>query len=293
VRQQLKLPVHLRWELYPVKHEAGKKAAYGGSYMEEVNWWEKKRKSSLYNEWKFMIPEILFLRGLWQENRKLWRVSFPFHFGLYMLLATLGLVFIGAVFMLLGYKIAPASGSILTPIYYLTILLGFVGLTFGTFGAIGLLSRRLSDQELKNYSAPTDYLNLGLFIFFFGFALLAWLFHDHAFDGARAYVYGLLTFGGRPEGYSLQPSFLGRITIGLASFLIAYIPLTHMAHVFMKYFMYHAVRWEDAPNLRGSAIEAAVLKNLDFKPTWAAPHIGANGKKTWGEIATFKPGEGK
>jgi len=100
-----------------VKHEAGKKAEYGGSYMEELNWWEKEKKSSLYNELTFMIPEILFLRGVWKENRQIWKVSFPFHFGLYMLLATLALLFVGAVAMIFGVQIT-AGGSTLSSLIY-------------------------------------------------------------------------------------------------------------------------------------------------------------------------------
>ena len=38
------LPVHVRWEIYPVQHETTAKVAYGGSYMEELNWWEKKHE---------------------------------------------------------------------------------------------------------------------------------------------------------------------------------------------------------------------------------------------------------
>jgi hypothetical protein len=56
--------------------------------------------------------------------------------------------------------------------------------------------------------------------------------------------------------------------------------------MFMKYFMYHSVRWEDEPNLKGSRVEAAILQNLGFKPTWAASHVGADGQKTWGKIAS-------
>jgi nitrate reductase gamma subunit len=70
---------------------------------------------------------------------------------------------------------------------------------------------------------------------------------------------------------------------------VAYIPLTHLSHMFMKYFIYHKVRWEDAPNLKGGAMEAAILKNLGFKPTWAAPHIGADGQKTWADLAAPQP----
>jgi len=285
VYKQLTLPLHLRWELYPVKHEAGVKAEYGGSYMEEPNWWQKERKSSFFNEVKYMVPEILFLRGVWEENRKLWWFSFPFHFGLYMVSGTFFLILIGAVGMLLGARVA-SGGGIGSLLYYLTILVGFVGLTLGTLGAAGLLYRRLSDPEMKNYSSPADYFNLIFILFFFGVALLAWLFVDFSFDGARAYLYSLLTFSEQAGG---ARSSLGWLTIVLASLLMAYIPLTHMSHMFMKYFIYHYVRWEDEPNLKGSKIEAAILKNLGFKPTWAAPHVGADGTKTWVDLATSGP----
>jgi nitrate reductase gamma subunit len=293
VYRQLKLPLHLRWELYPVKHEAGKKADYGGSYMEELNWWEKEIKSSLYNELKFMIPEILFLRGVWKENRQVWKVSFPFHLGLYMLLATLVLLFVGAVAMIFGAKITAGGSTLSSLIYYLTILVGFIGLTLGTVGGTGLIYRRVSDPALKNYSSFVDYFNLAFLFLFFVSGLLTWLFHDHAFDGARAYIYSLLTFGGQPEGYTASRSFLGEGTIVLASLVMAYIPMTHMSHMFMKYFLYHFVRWEDKPNFKGSRIEAMILKNLGFKPTWAAGHIGADGEKTWVDIATSGPTRNK
>ena len=37
-------PEHFRWELYPVPHEKGR-AEYGGSYLEELDWWPKPRHS--------------------------------------------------------------------------------------------------------------------------------------------------------------------------------------------------------------------------------------------------------
>ena len=173
VYKQLTLPVHLRWELYPVKHETGARAEYGGSYMEESNWWEKERHSSLFNEAKYMIPEILLLRGVFEENRKLWWISFPFHFGLYMMIGTLGFILIGASSMMGGAKIGPESGGVSLFLYYLTILTGFVGLTLGTLGTAGLFLRRLSDPEMKRYSSFADYFNLVFLLLFFVVALLS------------------------------------------------------------------------------------------------------------------------
>ena len=207
IYRQLRLPRHLRWELYPVKHEAGEKARYGGSYMEETGWWEKKRARSLLNELRYMVPEILLLRGLWVENRRLWWISFPFHFGLYLLFFTLGLVFIGAVGILSGEEIGAGSGSFSAFVYYLTILTGFLGLTLGTLGTVGLLSRRIQDPGLKNYSSFADYFNLVFFLLFFVTALSGWLFTDHDFSGARSYLYRVLTFGGHLGGLQKRPGF--------------------------------------------------------------------------------------
>ncbi len=62
VYRQITLPVHVRWELYPVQHETAARAAYGGSYLEEINWWEKKQeKDHCSMRLRYMLPEILFL----------------------------------------------------------------------------------------------------------------------------------------------------------------------------------------------------------------------------------------
>ncbi len=293
IYKQLQMPLHVRWELYPVKHEEGKKAEYGGSYMEEVNWWEKEKRTSLYNEIKYMIPEILFLRGLKEENSRLWNISFPFHFALYLIIATLGLLVLGAFFLLAGYSVGPGQGIFSSLLFYLTFFCGSLGLIMGTGATAALFGRRRRNPELRNYSSFADYWNLGFIFVFFHINLLAWLFQDRGFDGARAYVYSLLTLGRGPEGMEAGHSLLGTLAIILASWFIAYLPLTHMSHMFMKYFMYHSVKWEDTPNVKGGKMEAAILENLGLKPTWSAPHIGADGKKSWGEIATSGPKEKK
>jgi nitrate reductase gamma subunit len=292
IAKHLNMPLHFRWELYPVQHEPGEKASYGGSYMEEVNWWEKERPKSLINEIKYMVPEILLLRGLRMENRALWNVSFPFHFGIYLLFKTLFLLLLGAIAMVAGGKISPGGGLFSALIYYLTILTGFFGLILATWGGIGLIHRRITDPNLRNYSSPLDFLNLFLFLLFLGVSLPAWLLFDPSFEGARGYIYLLITFGNRPEGSGGRMGLFGGASAFLASLLFAYIPLTHMSHMFMKYFMYHSIRWEDSPNLKGGRLEAEILNNLGFKPTWVAPHIGADGKKTWADLAASKAKEG-
>ena len=62
-----------------------------------------------------------------------------------------------------------------------------------------------------------------------------------------------------------------------------------MRHGLAKYFTYHRVRWEDKPNLRGSEVEKQIVKLLDKRVTWAAPHIQQ--EKKWSELVTKPPTE--
>ncbi|MCE5264353.1 MAG: respiratory nitrate reductase subunit gamma [Deltaproteobacteria bacterium] len=289
---QFSLPLHVRWEIYPVQHETAARAAYGGSYMEEIDWWEKGREKSWLTELCYMAPEILLIRGLWRENRGLWRLSFPFHFGLYLVIATFVLLLVHAGFALWDAAFLAAGNAFRTLLDGLIAVMGWGGLVLGTIGSLGLLYRRWTDPELKNYSAPSDFFNLVFIGLFFLSGLISCL-SDPLLEGAKAYVLGLLTGGRAPAGYAAGASAAGVVAIVTASLLAAYIPLTHMSHMFMKYFFYHKVKWDDAPNRPGGEIEAGVRKNLELRPTWAAGHVGADGKKSWLDIACSAPGQEK
>lgn len=293
IYRQRSLPLHVRWEIYPVRHEKTARVAYGGSYMEEVNWWGNPYESSLINELKYMVPEILLLRGLWKENRTLWLMTFPFHFGLYLMMATFALTIIHAVLTLWGPAVFAAGGKLQLFLSGLIAGVGWPGLVLGIFGNLALFTRRAVNREWRNYSSLSDYFNLAFILIFFLSGLIGAFLYDPWFDGAKAYAYGLVTGGRALNGYDPSRSISGMITIASASLLIAYIPLTHMSHMFMKYFLYHKVKWDDAPNRRNGRIEEAVRENLELKPTWQARHIMADGHKSWGEIASSTPGEPK
>jgi hypothetical protein len=46
------------------------------------------------------------------------------------------------------------------------------------------------------------------------------------------------------------------------------------------------VRWNDEPLVVGGRLEKKLKKLLDQPVTWAGPHVHADGKKTWVDIAT-------
>ncbi len=277
-----KMPLHLRWELYPVAHEMGDKSKYGGSSLEEVDWWTHPRKISKINELKAMLPEMTFLVLLYEQNRKLWWRSFPFHFGLYILTGLLILLVAGAILELSGIPVTLDGSALGVIIFYLTLITAIMGLTLATLGAAGLLMMRLTDPDLKDFTSGSTLFNLIFFLTVLAIALLTFLFVDPAFELTRSYFQNLLTLNvTAPVGSSLLA-----LEIVLAVILIAYIPMTHMSHFFIKWFTWHKIRWDDEPNSLGSHIEKKILEQVQYPVSWSAPHINADGKKNWVDIAT-------
>jgi len=288
-----RLPIHLRWELYPVAHEKGR-ASYGGSYLEEPDWWTKPRQSSLLGELKVMIPEILLLAGVWEHNRKHWFRSFPFHFGLYLLAGLIALLLVDGIATAAGANVSAVGGPLGETLYHLTYMMGYAGLGLGLIGSVALLARRTFDKDYSEYTKKADYFNLAFFIVTFVVALAAHTFADPDFTTLRTYFARLVTFDFSSANVEPTPlTALSALEVVLASLLLAYIPLTHMSHFFTKWFMYHDIRWSDEPNLPGSKIERQIGEVLKYPVSWSASHIRGDGKKTWGDVATSGVEENK
>jgi len=279
-----RIPIHLRWELYPVPHEEPERVKHGGSYFETGDWWKAPRRFSLAGELRFMIPEMLFLKGLWEFNRKLWYRSFVFHFGLYLLIATLGIAVVGALF----YLLAPtwmAAGWV--GLFQISCkITGAAGSLLAVVGSLALAHHRLRDPGLRIYTTAGDLLNLA----FFSIALLVlsagYLARGPSAPDLLAFARGLITFD--PNLEVPVPFASGLL---LAALLVAYVPLTHMSHFIAKFFTYHSIRWDDAPNRRGGKLEAKIAEYLTYRPTWSAAHLAADGRKTWAEVAAHNPAQ--
>jgi len=279
-------PIHLRWELYPVPHEDPRHAEHGGSYFEEVNWWTRPKRFNLFGEVRFMVPEILFMKGLWDFNRAMWVRSFPFHFGLYLLIGTIGLVAMAAVLEFAAPRVM--AGGLGTGLHWLYTVTGVSGAILAIVGAAALLHCRLTSEDLKTSTTPGDLFNLCWFLAAFGCLLGGYLLRGADSPSTVALVQALLTFD---AGVKIP----GLLAVGLilSALLLAYIPFTHMSHFIGKFFTYHSVRWNDQPLRPGSRIEKRLAEYLTYRPTWAASHIGADGMRTWAEVATTNPAEAK
>jgi len=273
-------PIHLRWELYPVAHDF-KRFKYGGSFLEESDWHGKETHKSLIGEMRVMLPEIFFLKGVWEHNRGLWLWSYPFHVGLY-LLSVLIVVLIVSGFAIGeqingGYDNLGAFGKIL---YNLSYYMLAVGCVIGIIGSIGLFFRRAFDREMSANSAFGSYFNI-IFIGLIFASGLALIISGDAVEKLVKFYYSLVNFKGLTNlGAAMTVHAL------ISALFILYLPFTHMTHFFMKWFTYHEVRWEDTPNRPGGAMDKKLQKQLAYPVSWAAPHIKGDGKKSWVEIVT-------
>ena len=267
-----KMPVHLRWELAPVPHEKGK-ASYGGSYLEEFEWWTKPREKSLFNEAWYMFQEIIFLKGVWEKNRRMWYFSFPFHFGgLYLVVAMIVLYKLSAIIAFTGTNASAIVSA--------AMVVGIIAYGLGAIGTIGLCFQRLTDPVLKPYTTPSHLINLIFLASIYITGLMGILSIDDYGVQMALFIQGVFTFN--PP---MLPGIMGLHVILGSAFLI-YLPFTYMMHFVAKYFTYHEIRWNDTPMTTGSAMEKEVGELLGQKVTWSAPHINGQGKKTWVDVAT-------
>lgn len=268
------LPVHLRWELAPVPHEKGK--SYGGSYLEEFEWWEQKREKSLLAEGWYMFQEIFLLKGVWEHNRKLWLFSLPFHQGLYFTIAMTAAFLAAAGLSLVGRI------HIYSTVAQVALYLAWIGYGLGALGAVGLFFSRIISAKLRTFTTVATMFNLTLLAVLFISGLYALLtladFEVQMTDFWRAMLQG--------EFIELPTPLIVHLAIAFS--FVAYLPFTHMMHFVAKYFTYHKIRWDDQP--LDQKLERRIQKLLEQPVTWSAEHVKADGKKNWVEIATEESG---
>jgi nitrate reductase gamma subunit len=268
-----RLPAHLRWELAPVPHEKGK-SHYGGSYLEEFEWWTKPREKDLAKEASYMLQEILLLKSVWEHNRRLWWFSFPFHIGMYVLIAAGALLLLNGGLELAGVQTAGEWRN------GLSILAG-VGFVLGGIGALGLLVSRFAVARLREFTTPAALFNLILLLAIFVTGVYAVVAMQNFAD--RVWGFGTALATG---DLSLQLPGVLQAHLLLALLFVAYLPFSRMMHFVAKYFTYHQVRWDDEPLIAGGRLEREVNRLLEQPVTWAAPHVKADGGKNWVDVAT-------
>jgi nitrate reductase gamma subunit len=276
VVKTLRMPAHLRWELYPIPKGPQERQRYGGSYFEESDWWTKPVDTSHRSEATFVLKEVLFLRSVWENFRALWLWSWLLHWGVYLYLLTTLLATVALVLP------SDARAGVLRA----AVVYGYrLACPAGLAGAIGLIVLRTWHPRLRAFTT-----RVGIF--------------DRLLLGS-IFATGMMSLNAGPTGLSNMvrdllrlPASLGdypvvwHVHLGLVAFFLAYFPFTHMTHVYMKYFTWHDVRWDDTPIAHDPHAAETLAVNLQRKSSWAAPHIAAGGTAAWSEVVADADGNG-
>lgn len=271
----IRLPLHLRWELAPIPHEKGK-GRYGGSYLEEYEWWNKPRARSRLSPMRYMASEILLLRGVWQHNRGLWPLAFSLHTGMYLISGMLLVLLVSAVLSL-----AESPPYILRSSLRIASVLALGGYLLGGVGSIGLVLKRVLDSNLRPFNTISRYANLLFLGAVFVSGGYAWIDSGDSIPAMSRFVKGLITLDS-----GVTVAFPLALHIAVSLLFVLYLPLTDMVHFVAKFFMFHQIRWDDEPQDRRMERELSVL--LAQPVTWSAPHVGADGERDWTDVATAR-----
>jgi nitrate reductase gamma subunit len=137
-------------------------------------------------------------------------------------------------------------------------LLAGLGYALGAFGAVGLFFVRLTDDNLRNSTAPATYVNLLVLLAMFVTGLWAALTVTGFTGHVMGFAGGLL----RASVPAELPGILAAHFV-FAFLFLAYLPFTQMMHFVAKYFTYHKVRWDDEPVTAGSKLDLELKKLLN------------------------------
>lgn len=273
------LPLGLRWEVYPIPHEARDRREYGGSYMEDSDWAKRHhRRSFLQEVIEFLAPEaieigteIATMKKVRAHNRYgIWAFSTLMHWGIYLFVLFTLLLIVGSV-----------AGS--AAVFAVARVVGLIACVLGLVGVAGLIVRRATSPDLANYTAPIDYFNLAFLAAIFVLGLISWL-ADPTMAGHRAYFDGVVRLQPATAPWSVVLTFL------VFWAFVVYMPFSKLLHYVIKYFLYHQGLWDDAFTVKGSEADKRVAGQLGYTVTWQGPHIAPG--KTWLEEAQMAGPEG-
>jgi len=245
-------PLHLRWELYR-----------SSSIYELSDWWNRPQVTFL-EKMKSAVLDIIFLRDFYHRNRGFWYFLFLFHLGIYLL-----------ILWHVWYLIVPLIVKIRVEPFW-DLLWGHVATAFAFLGGLGIFVRRMTDEDLRVYYPPAHYVK-------WAFMLLTVLggFYAAHFD------FGAFIPTLEDAKFQVYPPNSISIHLLFSSVWLIYLPYSHILRLFFRY--YHQIRWDDVPNVRGSAVERKVEKLLNQRVGWSAPHV-PHGRK-WADFPSEREQE--
>jgi len=280
-----KMPVHLRWDLYPMVRNGD--GSHDTAFRQGTQS-DKNRGKRFIKSFLFILKDNFYLGEYFHKNRRYWCVLFPWHVGFLLILTFNGLCFLAAFSTFAGLSLPPEPSNLVgRSLYYAILVTGFGSFIIGSLGSIGMLTIRLASRELRAYASPINYFNYVFLLAVFSTGFYAGYSFDPTFSEYRGFWKGLVTLS------PIDVHFAWAIHIILFALVKLYLPFTRSMHYVTRFFAFLWVYWDDRPNVKGSAIEKAVQGSMDHPVSWSAPHIPSG--KRWSDLNSQPaiPGSGE
>ncbi|OPX99221.1 MAG: hypothetical protein A4E58_00463 [Syntrophorhabdus sp. PtaB.Bin006] len=253
-------PLHLKWEYYK-----------GSSIYESIDWRTRAPKGFL-EKLSTAVLDILLLREYYRRNPKYWFFLYLFHLGIYLLILWHIWLFVASA--LIVPEAARSYG----------LIWGHGATILVCIGGLGILILRTIDTELRLYYAPLHYIKWVLMLITLAGGFYAvHVYFSGSIPAILKYVRTQITFGDTAQKLHPPPATAVHVLFG--SIWLVYLPFSHILRLFFRY--YHALRFDEVPNMPGGIIEKRVKKLLGKPVTWAGPHIQSG--RSWRETATGLP----
>jgi nitrate reductase gamma subunit len=276
IKKYLSLPVHLRSEVYP--EIPGAQGSAETSPYENLDGWTKPHGKNRLRRFWFLFSDYFLLAAYFRRNINYWYFLYPWHIGFITIISFHILSFFGAVALLLGIPVVSGSPSLLgNALYSFSLIMGGISFTSGLVGSVGMLITRLTRTDLRDYATPQNYFTYIFLLAVFFSGLYAWLVVDPSFLEYREFWKGLITL--KP----IDVEFASGLHIFFFALLLIYLPFTRSLHYITRLFGFLLIRWDDAPNVKGSLLEKKIKEMLDQKVDWKGPHVKTG--STWNELA--------
>lgn len=261
----LSLPIHLRWELYPVIHEEN--YLYGGSYYERIDWWGRPEKKRSFKGLLYLLKGYFTLDDYLKKNLFYWAGLFPWHMGFIFIITFHILCFLGALLMTFHVDISIDSPNPTGKIFfYIILIIGLFSFITGAIGSILVLINRWVDKNLRAYGTPLNYFMYIFTLVVFLSGLISWYF-DPRFNEYREFWKGLI------QWQFITPEIPTIVHIIIFNLFLIYLPFTRSLHYITRFFAFFLIRWDDKPNMPGGELEKRILEQLNNRLEWCAPHI--------------------
>lgn len=216
-----------------------------------------------------MVSEVFLLEGVRNNHRALWLWSWLLHISLYLLIGT-GCLSVAASIL----------AGIPEGVLRMVSISAWAAFTGGIAATCGLIVMRLVHSRLRPMTSLRDIFALLLLLAIFLSGLAHALIQPSAAHIMVAQAGSFLWLNPAPPLH-----WSAVMHLCLISLLAASMPWTRMAHMVLKYFTYHSVRWDDRAADEIPGYRVRMGRYLAYPVRWSAPHIqSGKAKATWTDV---------